>query len=192
MAIEILVVCSANQCRSPMAEGFLRAELASHAIDAIVRSAGVMALADMPPTEDAIATMARAGVDIGAHRSQAVVSGDVEHADLVLGMTRAHVRELVLDVPSAWPRTYTLKEIVRRAEKQGPRALHENVGEWITRIGALRQPAELVGSDPVDDIDDPIGQPRSVYEAVANELAELTGRLVAAMFPARPSATETA
>lgn len=181
MAIDILVVCSANQCRSPMAEGFLRAELARHAIDATIRSGGTMAVPDLPATDDAIATMARAGVDIAAHRSGAVASGDVDGADLILGMTRAHLRELVLDVPSAWSRTFTLKEIVRRAEKYGPRAAHETVEDWIRRIGALRQPAELVGSDPVDDVEDPIGQPRSVYEAVASELADLASRLAEAM-----------
>ena len=120
-------------------------------------------------------------MDIAAHRSGAVATGDVDGADLILGMTRAHLRELVLDVPSAWSRTFTLKEIVRRAEKYGPRAAHETVEDWIRRIGALRQPAELVGSDPVDDVEDSIGQPRSVYEAVASELADLASRLAEAM-----------
>ena len=39
----------------------------------------------------------------------------VEGHDLVLTMTREHLREVVALDPGAWPRTFTLKEIVRRA-----------------------------------------------------------------------------
>jgi hypothetical protein len=40
-----------------------------------------------------------------------------------VGLTRQHVRETVLTVPSSFPRAFTLREIIRRGFHTGPVAL---------------------------------------------------------------------
>jgi arsenate reductase len=61
---KVMVLCTANSCRSQMAEGFLR-ELGRGLIEA--HSAGVFSAAVQPR---AIAVMKEAGIDISAQRSK--------------------------------------------------------------------------------------------------------------------------
>jgi len=97
----ILVVCTANICRSPMAAGLLRQRLAVDKVDARHRvlSAGVWAADDAPASENAIATMAERGIDISDHRSHNLASEEVAGADLILVMTHDHARM----VRQTWP-----------------------------------------------------------------------------------------
>ena len=62
----ILVVCTANQCRSPMAEGLIRARLAAEGRQdrVSVASAGTWADDARSATPNAVATMAARGIDI--------------------------------------------------------------------------------------------------------------------------------
>ena len=72
--------------------------------------------------------LAAYGLDISWHRSHQVNDADLAWADLVLGMSREHVRHAVVTAPDAWPRAFTLKEMVRRGEETGPRMPGEPLG----------------------------------------------------------------
>jgi len=170
-------VCTANQCRSPMAAALLDRDLSRCGVPAQVRSAGTNAVADVPATDDAILVMKADGFDLSTHRSRPVEAGDLDRADVIITMTRAHLRDLATRSPMAFPRLFTLKELARRAQDQ-PRAEDEDLRAWITRLGAERRTTDLLGDDPVDDIEDPIGSPVEVYAAVARELAEATSSVV--------------
>ena len=118
----VLMLCSANQCRSPMAEALLARRWARSRTRWRVRSAGLLgedAVGEPPPPE-VVAALAAYGLDISGHRSRRVTAADLGWADLVLGMSREHVRHAVVTVPDSWPRTFTLKELVRRGEETGP------------------------------------------------------------------------
>ena len=57
-------------------------------------------------------------------------------ADLVLTMTREHLRHVVAMDPSAWPRTFTLKEFVRRAQSVAPATAGAGgFPRWLDRAG---------------------------------------------------------
>ena len=90
----ILVVCTANVCRSPMAAGLLRQRLAADNANARHRvlSAGVWAADGEPASENAITAMAERGIDISDHRSHSLTNEEVAEADLILVMTREHAR----------------------------------------------------------------------------------------------------
>ncbi len=122
--------------------------------------------------------MAAQGLDLQQHRSRAVTAEHLAGADLVLAMARRHVREAVLMLPEAWPRTFTLKELVRRGESALPRRADQSLAGWLTAMHAGRRTSALLGDDPADDVEDPIGAPDRVYEATAAELADLVSRLV--------------
>ena len=64
--IDILLVCTANQCRSPMAEGLLRRLFVRAGVGAQVGSAGLLP-GGAPATANAVATMAARGIDISGH-----------------------------------------------------------------------------------------------------------------------------
>jgi protein-tyrosine phosphatase len=165
-----------------MAAALLARRLGEVGVDVRVRSAGLLA-GGSPAPEEAVASMAARGIDTSGHRSRRMDAAEIRSADLVLAMAREHVREAVAAVPSAWPRTFTLKELVRRAEQAGPRVAGEDLASWLVRLGAGRARAELLGASPEDDVADPLGGSRSHYERAAGELEALVDRLVELGFP---------
>jgi protein-tyrosine-phosphatase len=160
-----------------MAEGLLERLLAQAGVGAEVGSAGLLP-GGAPATTDAVATMADRGVDISGHVSRMLTREMAITTPLVVGMTRAHVREACVTFGAPVDRAYTLKELVRRGEQAGGRRDGEPASSWLARIGAGRRTADLMGDDPADDIADPVGRPRDVYEDTADELEGLLRRLV--------------
>jgi protein-tyrosine phosphatase len=179
----ILIVCTANQCRSPIAEGLLRAELATRGIEASVDSAGLMP-GGMPATTTALEVLAGRGIDLAAHRSRTLGDADVDlgGADLVLAMERRHAQEAALLVPDAKARTFTLVDLVRRAEAADARRPEEDLRAWARRLAAGRTTSDFVGFGD-DSIADPIGQPRATYETTAALLDDLLGRFLDRAWP---------
>ena len=94
----VLVVCTGNTCRSPMAEALLRRMFDEAGIPAEVQSAGTLSWTGGPAHPDACATAAAAGLDLERHQAQPLIDELVRWADVVLGMQKAHVlRALELD-----------------------------------------------------------------------------------------------
>jgi protein-tyrosine phosphatase len=164
-----------------MAEVLLRHRLDALDVEATVSSAG--RLQDgLPASAHGVDILRGRGLDMATHRSRATSREILSSADLILGMAREHVRDAVVAEPSVWPRTFTLRELVRRGEAAGPRRPGESMRDWLGRVGQGRRVADLAGSSRDDDIEDPIGMPRSAYERLAAELDELLDRLVAVAF----------
>ena len=184
--IDVLLLCTANQCRSPMAEALLRHRLAEHGLSVSVSSAGLYP-SGSPATDEAISVMAERGLDIDPHRSRQLDAGLLAEADLVIGMTREHVREVAVIDGGALGRTFTLKELVRSGLDAGPRRPDESVPAWLARAGAGRRREALlgVGYDPDFDVEDPVGRPLADHEVTAAELEDLVDRLVALVWPAK-------
>jgi protein-tyrosine phosphatase len=160
-----------------MAESLLGHHLDERGVAARVRSAGLLTQ-DQPASAPAVDVLAGRGLDLSAHRSQRLVAELIEQSDLVLCMERAHLRESVLLVPDAFPRIFTLKELVRRGEAIGPRRADEPLPDWLAAVHEGRRAADYLGSSQEDDVADPIGRPRSMYEKTAAELDDLVARLV--------------
>jgi len=165
--IDVLVVCTGNICRSPMAELLLRDHLASRGVDARVRSAGTLAWHG-PATGDAIEVMDARGLDLRAHRSRELTPALTSEADLIVGMTRNHVWGVTAHEPGAETRAFVIGELVRLGPVVGARATGESVRAWAAKV------AERRGDGPIgragDDVADPYGEPRSFYEATAARL----------------------
>jgi protein-tyrosine phosphatase len=159
----IVTLCTANVCRSVMAA-------------ITVRSAGMTRCGD-PPCPEVISVMARYGVETASHRSHVACASDLARADLILAMARDNLRYAVITEPAAWPRTFTLKEIVRRGEQIGPRRPGEPLAYWLSRAHAGRERASLLGASAGDDVADPAGGPAEAYAETADLLDLLLTRL---------------
>ena len=90
---DIVVVCTANVCRSPMAAGLLRHALAAE--DEPLRSlsvisAGVSARDGARVTEHSVTALKRVGIDISGHVSQPLTHEMLDRARLILCMTDSH------------------------------------------------------------------------------------------------------
>lgn len=96
MPARVLFVCEGNIYRSPFAAGaFLRALPAPVRERMQVSSAG-FAVSGRPAPAEAVASAARRGVDLGAHRSSIVTAARVAQADLVVAM-EPRQRRLLLE-----------------------------------------------------------------------------------------------
>ena len=76
----IVVLCTANVCRSPMAAALLARRLSEFGVTARVRSAGMLRDGD-PPLPEVVSVMAGYGIDITAHRSRLVGAADLARAE---------------------------------------------------------------------------------------------------------------
>lgn len=86
----ILIVCTGNICRSPMAEGLLRTRLHALGLKVKVASAGVAAMAGWPADPLAIEVMHDHGIDIRSHVAQQVTAPLLSASDLILTLDRTH------------------------------------------------------------------------------------------------------
>jgi protein-tyrosine phosphatase len=179
----ILLLCTANICRSVMAQAMLSARLAARGARADVTSAGLLWDGQRPP-EEVKRVLAARGLDVSAHRSHRVTVAELDAASLVLGLAREHLREAVVLLPDVWPRAFTLRELVRRGREAGPRPPGEPLAGWLARAAGDRDRRALLGRDPADDVADPYGGPLSGYQVAARQLDELTADLTALGWPA--------
>jgi protein-tyrosine-phosphatase len=109
----IIFVCTGNICRSPMAEGMLRARWREAGrTDLEVSSMGTHGLDHFPAESLARQICRENGVDIEAHRSRSLVGDELRAADLVLCMEPAQRRFVQTFFPwikerigllAAWP-----------------------------------------------------------------------------------------
>jgi protein-tyrosine phosphatase len=90
----LLLVCTGNTCRSPMAEVIARS-LVNGQPDVTVGSAGVFASAGAPASAEAVQAMSARGLDLSNHRSRTLTREMLNEADAVYTMTEGH-RQAVL------------------------------------------------------------------------------------------------
>jgi protein-tyrosine-phosphatase len=109
----ILMVCTANQCRSPMAEVLLRDLLHHRGLDETlhVGSAGVWADEGRPATQFAQQAMQARRLDLQRHASQRVTSELLESAAVILAMSDEHRHSLQALFPEAASRVHLLSEM---------------------------------------------------------------------------------
>lgn len=93
--MQVLLVCSGNTCRSPMAEALLRRLLTDAGRpDITVGSAGTAAIDGAPASEGAYLVGLEQGLDLSGHRARLLSPVLLSEADLVLTMSRGHVNRI--------------------------------------------------------------------------------------------------
>lgn len=97
----VLVVCTGNICRSPMAAGLLRRRLAEAGLagEVEVASRGVYALDGQPASAAAVSLLGEYGVDITRHAAASLTVDDLRRASVVLVMEEAHRRSIFHTAP---------------------------------------------------------------------------------------------
>jgi len=187
----ILVVCTGNVCRSPLAEGLLRAALRRRFGEAAptVSSAGTHGWEGSEAMPGSVEAARELGVDLTNHRARLLTYELAREADLLLCMAGDH-RDAFGSEHDLARRAFTLKELVRLVEAlpsadAGPGGLAERVAEADAARG-------LHPASRDENVADPLGQPPEAYRAVAWELELWIDRLVSGLFGPQASAEAAA
>jgi protein-tyrosine phosphatase len=175
--VDVLFVCKGNICRSPSAALFLCQHLGGAGSGVTVHSAGTVEVGVGAPPRALLSEGRALGIDLADHVPRMIDPSMIQAADLVVGLTRRHLRETVIAVPSSFPRTFTLREIVRRGIHTGPRGATEDLGAWLTRLHDGRRRTDLMGESPEDDIVDPLGGTPHDYRQMLTDVSKLTKTL---------------
>jgi protein-tyrosine-phosphatase len=180
----VLVVCTGNICRSPLAERLGRARLSEFlgsADDAVrIHSAGTRAVVGSAMDPASAQVLRDLGGDPDGFVARQLTEQLVASADLTLTMTRDHRREVLGLGPRALSRTFTLREAADLLE-----LVPEDVAqprELVRRMAAARS---LRAGGREDDVPDPIGRSAEVHalsgQMVAEALTPVLRRLARAV-----------
>lgn len=191
----ILVVCTGNICRSPIAEGLLRDALTARFGTAApaVSSAGTWGVEGSGATAEAVTAASERGADITGHRARRLATASTEDVDLIVAMAGEH-RVALTDEHGAGDRAFTLKELVRLLESMAPASPGAGPDSLTDRVSQATEArrAGFTGNPLDEDVADPLGLPLQSYRAIAWELDEWIARLVDGLYGATtiPAASE--
>ncbi len=145
----IVTVCTANICRSPMAEALLRHALKAQPepLKSIrIVSAGVAAGPGDRVSENSVTALKKVGLDIKAHISQPLTKQLLDEAVAIFCMTESHRAMIQLTFDPVPRHVYLFREFM-------PRSADKEIG-------------------------DPYGGPLTEYEACRDEMVEAIPSLV--------------
>lgn len=168
-----------------MAAGMLDKYFTRRDAQVLVASAGLESVS-LPVDPQAVRAARTFDVDIHTHRPRQVNSEILasEGSDLIVTMTRQHLRDLVFENSSLWPRSFTIREIVRLAMHIPANKAGSDLAGWLATLGQGRDRREALVDDPAFDVIDPYGQSMRKVQRVAADLDELAMKLsVSAPWP---------
>ncbi len=111
----VLILCTANVCRSPMAERLLK-----HALEAEkpplcnlnVVSAGIAAGEGDPASENSVVALRNVGIALNDHRSQRVTQDLIDRSLAIFVMTESHRSILQMQANNLPEHLYLLRELM--------------------------------------------------------------------------------
>jgi protein-tyrosine phosphatase len=163
----VLYVCTGNVCRSPMAELLFRAWVTPDA-DVDVSSAGTQALVGRPIDGSSASALGQLGVDPSRHRARQFEPWMAADADLVLTAERAHRDVVMTALPTAFRRTFTMKEFARLARQGQPGGSPEQVVGELAGLRGFGGPVEAED----DNMPDPYGGLITNAKSIAQQVTD--------------------
>lgn len=119
----VVFVCTANVCRSPMAEKLFEDALNQSKITKKVRvfSAGISAMDGDQASDNSIQACQEFDLDISDHRSAALTRATLENASAIFCMTESHraLLNMYFEVPESTS-IFLMREFIEQGSKELP------------------------------------------------------------------------
>lgn len=182
--LQILFVCTANRCRSPLAEHLFRRSLQRRIGRGALSewrfwSAGVHVRPATSVDPLVVRVLAERGIEVGLQTTRQVSAEQLERADLVLTAGREHRTALAAINPGAVRRLMTLRQFARHCEAgrsvAGPAQL---TGGSLLRLATLGQGRVQPVTAEQDLIDDPVGQGIEAFRRCADEIERCADQIL--------------
>ncbi len=126
--VRVLLVCTGNVCRSPLAEGVLRKLLrdagSHHGV--IVESAGTAAMEGAHASSHSVDVAAASGIDIRGHAARQLTRRLVSRASLILTMQPEHGEWIAARFPEAAAKTHVIT--LYEDPAGDPEGVHDPIG----------------------------------------------------------------
>jgi protein-tyrosine-phosphatase len=154
--MKILFICTANICRSVIAEGILKKLFANspgfHTV--FVSSAGIDALENFTPDQKTQEICMKRNIFIGSHKAQQLTNVILKEMDIILCMEKIHKQRILSAFPKYSKHVFLLKEYLHR--------------------------------DPLEDVEikDPTGKSKVYYEKCFKEIEKEVRRILPAILRA--------
>jgi protein-tyrosine phosphatase len=185
-AFRVLFVCTANQCRSPLAEYILRDAVGQrwgHAAGSWeISSAGTRTRGGRPMDPAAREVLAERGIDGSGFVGRALTPQLIRNADLVLAATREHRGRIAELEPRALARLFTIQQFGYLARAAAPGAVLDPVDAGVDLLARARAArSQVPGRTVEDDLADPVGHPIAEFRRCAEELDDAIGGMLGAV-----------
>ncbi|MFF8399119.1 low molecular weight phosphatase family protein [Streptomyces sp. NPDC016172] len=190
----VLVVCTGNLYRSPLAECLLRHQLLDHRQVIHVSSAGTRAVAGVPAAAAVTSFLAGRGLRPCGVGSRRLTEDMVENADLVLGAAREHREAAVrLSPVRALSRAFTFREFARLARSEDAVGTLDPAARFAALVqgAAARRGAVSARMGDVD-VKDPLGAPPPQVQQCLVQIEEAVERIAALVRPGRHPSSSAA
>ncbi len=114
----ILVVCKGNICRSPLAEAYLKRQVAKHGLPTVVESAGLETSFGKPAHPLAQVVGTQEGLLLGKHATQPLHKEQVERADIILVMEWEQRNRVIKLYPQATQKVFLLRQFYDQSVRE--------------------------------------------------------------------------
>jgi len=179
----VLMVCTANHCRSPIAEQLLAhdaLEQFGKSGDWQVESAGTDIPGPWPLHKFAEAVLAERIPVVARHQSTSLTAAAIARSDLVLTATRRHRGVVASTLPAAVGRTFTILQFARLCDQVGPISGPEpgELGRQLVVDAKLARSSLQPVAGELDDLPDPMGRGLPEFRECADRLQDAIDRIL--------------
>lgn len=178
----ILLVCTANLCRSPLGQYLLDSAISTTWSGRgrwTVESAGVSAADNRPMHHRAAKVLAEVGLDGSQFRTRRLRPSLVRSADLVLTATREHRAAVARMHPAALRRLFTIKQfgyLLAHTPATSGTTTASGSGRFLLEAALAARgqvPARTVEDDLADPVNRPVRAFRECRELLFKEFAQI-------------------